>query len=104
MFFMKTLFKGNFIKEVFCGHFIDEEKSTNMLQNQIAALKQVNQSKNDQALAKLDAAKVKFDNAENQYQRNKKLYDAGNIPLTKFQDMEYKYQGSQAEYLSAKIE
>lgn len=74
------------------------------LQNQIAALKQVNQTKNDQALAKLDAAKVKFDNAENQYQRNKKLYEAGNIPLTKFQDMEYKYQGSQAEYLSAKIE
>ena len=74
------------------------------LQNQIAALKQVNQTKNDQALAKLDAAKVKFDNAENQYQRNKRLYEAGNIPLTKFQDMEYKYQGSQAEYLSAKIE
>ena len=74
------------------------------LQNQIAALKQVNQTKNDQALAKLDAAKVKFQNAENQYQRNKKLYEVGNIPLTKFQDMEYKYQGSQAEYLNAKIE
>jgi multidrug resistance efflux pump len=74
------------------------------LENQIVALRQVMQTKNDQALAKLDAAKVKFDNAENQYQRNKKLYEAGNIPLTKFQDMEYKFQGSQAEYLNAKIE
>jgi multidrug resistance efflux pump len=74
------------------------------LQNQIAALREVMKSKSDQAVAKLEAAKVKFQNAENQYQRNKKLFEAGNIPLTKFQDFEYKFQGSQAEYLNAKIE
>ena len=79
------------------------EKS-HSLENQIAALRLVMKTKNDQALAKLDAAKVKFQNSENQYQRNKKLYEAGNVPLTKFQDMEYKFQGSQAEYLNAKIE
>jgi multidrug resistance efflux pump len=79
------------------------EKSKS-LENQIAALKQVMKTKGDQALAKLEAEKVKFQNAENQFQRNKKLYEAGNIPLTKYQDMEYKFQGSQAEYLNAKIE
>jgi multidrug resistance efflux pump len=79
------------------------EKSRS-LQNQIAALRQVMKTKSDQALAKLEAARVKFQNAENQYQRNKKLFDAGNIPLTKFQDVEYKFQGSQAEFLNAKIE
>jgi len=35
---------------------------------------------------------------------NKKLFDAGNIPLTKFQEIEYKYQGAQADYLNAQIE
>jgi multidrug resistance efflux pump len=74
------------------------------LENQIAALRLVMKTKGDQALAKLEAERVKFQNAENQYQRNKKLYEAGNIPLTKFQDMEYKYQGSLAEYTNAKIE
>ena len=51
----------------------------------------------------LDLNKTDF-YAENQFQRNKKLFDAGNIPLTKFQDIEYKYQGSQADYLNAQIE
>jgi multidrug resistance efflux pump len=58
----------------------------------------------EQSKAKLEAEKVRYQNAENQFQRNKRLYEAGNIPLTKFQEVEYKFQGSQAEYLSAKIE
>lgn len=74
------------------------------LESQIAALRLVMKTKGEQALAKLEAERVKFQNAENQYQRNKKLYEAGNIPLTKFQDMEYKYQGALAEFTNAKIE
>ncbi|HEY3402163.1 MAG TPA: efflux RND transporter periplasmic adaptor subunit [Ohtaekwangia sp.] len=74
------------------------------LQRQVKALHETMQLKVEQLKAKLDAEKVKYQNAENQLLRNKKLYEAGNIPLTKFQDYEYKYQGSQAEYLSAKIE
>lgn len=74
------------------------------LQRQINALRTTMKLKVEQSKAKLEADKVKYQNAENQFQRNKKLYEAGNIPLTKFQDFEYKFQGSQAEYLSTKIE
>lgn len=74
------------------------------LQRQINALRDAMKLKVEQSKAKLEAEKIKYQNAENQFQRNKKLYEAGNIPLTKFQDFEYKFQGSQAEYLSAKIE
>lgn len=74
------------------------------LERQIVALRDAMRIKIEQSRAKLDAEKVKFQNAENQYQRNKKLFEAGNIALTKFQDIEYKYQGSMAEYLNAKIE
>lgn len=79
-------------------------KKAEALERQISALKEAMQLKVQQSKAKLDAEKVKFQNAENQFQRNKKLYEAGNIPLTKFQDVEYKFQGSQAEYLTAKLE
>ena len=57
-----------------------------------------------QSQAKLEAERIRFNNAENQYQRNKKLYEAGNIPLTKVQEFEYKFQGSQADYLNAQLE
>ena len=57
-----------------------------------------------QSQAKLEAERIRFKNAENQYQRNKKLYEAGNIPLTKVQEFEYKFQGSQADYLNAQLE
>src|SRR5690606_35743883 len=36
--------------------------------------------------------------------RNKKLFEAGNIPLTKFQEIQYKFEGSKADYLNAQIE
>ena len=74
------------------------------LQRQIAALRNGMQRKIDQANAKLAAEKVKFENARNQFERNKRLFEAGNIPLTKFQDIEYKYQGSEADYQNATLE
>ncbi|MBT1705761.1 HlyD family secretion protein [Chryseosolibacter indicus] len=74
------------------------------LKRQIAALRNGMSTKIEQATAKLEAEKVKFENAKNQYERNKHLYDAGNIPLTKFQDIEYKYQGSMADFQNAQVE
>ena len=81
-----------------------KESKANALERQIVALKKGMQNKIDQSKAKLEAERVRFKNAENQYQRNKKLFDAGNIPLTKFQDIEYKYQGSKADLSQAEIE
>lgn len=81
-----------------------KESKAKALQRQIQALRATLANKLDQSKAKLDAEKVRFQNAENQYQRNKKLFEAGNIALTKFQDIEYKYQGAQADYLNAQIE
>lgn len=74
------------------------------LERQIVALKKGMQNKIDQSKAKLEAERVRFKNTENQFQRNKKLFEAGNIPLTKFQDIEYKYQGSKADLSQAEIE
>jgi multidrug resistance efflux pump len=74
------------------------------LQRQISALEDGMRTKIAQSKAKLEAEEVKFNNFKNQYDRNKKLFEAGNIPLTKYQDIEYKYQGSQADFTNAKIE
>lgn len=79
-------------------------KKAQALRRQITALHEVMAREIEQAQAKLEAARVKVDNAENQYQRNKRLYDAGNIPLTALQEIEYKYQGSVAEYRNAQVE
>jgi multidrug resistance efflux pump len=81
-----------------------KESKANALKRQIQALRATLANKLEQSKAKLDAEKVRFQNAENQYQRNKKLFEAGNIALTKFQDIEYKYQGAQADYFNAQIE
>jgi len=86
------------------GSLSSKKKKAEALQRQINALREAMNLKIQQSKAKLDAEKIKFQNAENQFQRNKKLYEAGNIPLTKFQEVEYKFEGSQAEFLSAKIE
>jgi len=74
------------------------------LKRQINALEDGMNIKVEQSKAKLEAERVRFSNAKNQYERNKKLFEAGNIPLTKFQDIEYKYQGSEADFISAEIE
>lgn len=81
-----------------------KNKKAEALQRQVQALQEAMKLKVEQSKAKLEAEKVKYQNAESQLMRNKKLYEAGNIPLTKFQEVEYKFKGSQAEYLSAKIE
>lgn len=83
---------------------ISKDDKAQALRRQIAALREAMKIKIEQSRQKLEAERVRFLNAENQYQRNKKLFEAGNIPLTKFQDIEYKYQGSQADYENAKIE
>jgi multidrug resistance efflux pump len=83
---------------------LSKEQKSKALERQIRALKEGMKNKIEQTRAKLAAEQFKFKNAENQYQRNKKLYEAGNIPLTKFQDIEYKYQGAQADYINSKIE
>lgn len=74
------------------------------LRRQISALENGMRTKTDQAKAKLEAERVRFVNAKNQYERNKKLFEAGNIPLTKFQDFDYKYQGAEADFVNAEIE
>lgn len=74
------------------------------LKRQISALNDGMRTKMDQSKAKLEAERVKFANAKNQYERNKKLFEAGNIPLTKFQEIEYKYQGAEADFVNAEIE
>lgn len=83
---------------------VSKKAKADALERQIAALKNTVQREIEQARAKLEAEKVKYLNAQNQYQRNKRLYEAGNIPLTKFQEIEYKYQGSEADYQNAQIE
>jgi multidrug resistance efflux pump len=81
-----------------------KRRKADALAAQIAALREGMKLKIQQAGAKLEAERVRFENAENQYQRNKKLYEAGNITLTKYQEATYKYQGSQADYSNAQIE
>lgn len=74
------------------------------LRRQIVALREQLKVKLEQSRAKLAAEKVRFDYSENQLQRNKTLFAEGNITLTKYQDIEYKYQSSKADYLNARIE
>lgn len=74
------------------------------LERQIRALREGMIIKVQQAKMKMEAERVRFMNAENQFERNKKLFEAGNIPLTKFQEIEYKYQGSQADYINSQTE
>lgn len=83
---------------------VSKELKSNALQRQIKALEDGMKSKVEQSRTKLEAERVRFNNAKNQYERNKKLFEAGNIPLTKFQDIEYKYQGSEADFVNAEIE
>ncbi len=83
---------------------LSKDQKAKALQRQIRALEDGMRSKIDQSKAKLEAERVRFNNFKNQYERNKKLFEAGNIPLTKFQDIEYKYQGSEADFVNAEIE
>ncbi len=83
---------------------ISKDQKAKALERQIKALRNSLKLKLEQATAILQAEKIRFQNAENQFQRNKKLYEAGNIPLTKYQEFEYKYQETQAVYLNAQLD
>ncbi len=74
------------------------------LERQIGALEDGMGNKVDQSKAKLEAERVNFANAKNQYERNERLFEAGNIPLTKFQDFKNRYQASEADFVNAEIE
>ncbi len=85
------------------------------LENQIAALRQGLEFKLKQTQNKLTQAKLKlysdsiafraqeitFDNSTNIFERNKMRYDAGNISLTKYQEIESKFQAGKAKVISA---
>lgn len=81
-----------------------KDNKAKALQRQINALRDGMRNKVDQSKAKLEAERLKLANAKNQFERNKQLFEAGNIPLTKYQDMEYKYQGAEADFTNAQIE
>lgn len=85
------------------------------LQRQVKALVEVSEIKLKQAKNKLRQAvlklesdsiayeteKIQYANAQNVFERNKMRYEAGNIPLTKFQEIESKYQEGRAKVVSA---
>lgn len=92
-----------------------KENKRDALKNQIVALEQMRAVKIRQAENKLiqsglkvesdsiayESEKVNFRNVENIFERNQQRYEAGNIPLTKFQEIQNKYQLSRAKIVSA---
>lgn len=95
---------------------IESKKSkAEALRNQVKALRTGLDVKYKQAKNKLkqtelklvsdsvdyEAEKIRFNNFQSQYERNKKLYEAGNIALTKFQDIESKFQESKMKVVSS---
>lgn len=95
-----------------------KERKVQALRNQIVALSNALVAKRSQTQNKLEQAKLKLEadslafvaekvanqNAISVFQRNKTRYEAGNITLTKFQDIESKYQLSGAKVLKAENE
>ncbi|MEQ8924810.1 MAG: HlyD family efflux transporter periplasmic adaptor subunit [Fulvivirga sp.] len=95
---------------------IESKKSkTEALRMQIRALRNGLDVKYKQAQNKLkqtelklvsdsvdyEAEQIRFRNFESQYARNKTLFEAGNIALTKYQDIESKYQESKMKVVSS---
>lgn len=95
---------------------IESKKSkAEALKNQVKALRTGLDVKYKQAKNKLkqtelklvsdsvdyEAEKIRFNNFQSQYERNKKLYEAGNIALTKYQDIESKFQESKMKVVSS---
>jgi len=92
-----------------------KKKKAEALEKQIAALTEVQKAKKsqtenkvNQAILKLEADSLNYraeivanDNAVSVFERNKNRYEAGNITLTKFQEIESKYQMSAAKVLKA---
>lgn len=48
-----------------------------------------------------EAEKIRYANLENQYERNSKLFEAGNIALTKLQDIQSKFQEGRMKLISS---
>jgi multidrug resistance efflux pump len=86
------------------GGIQSKEQKANALERQIVALRNTLKNKVEQTQVKLDAERIKFENAQSLYTRNKLLYESGNIPLSKFQDIESKFQASRSDYRAAEIE
>ncbi len=96
------------------GILAKEEKVIN-LTDQIEALNDLLVNKVEQSENKLkqtiykqtrdsiafETEKVRFANQENIFERNRQRYDRGNIPLTKFQELESKFQESKNKVNSA---
>ena len=81
------------------------------LENALAAKMSQARNKQQQAILKLQAdslgyvaEQVNYDNMESIFQRNENLYEAGNIALTKYQEIESKYQASGAKLLKTENE
>lgn len=97
------------------GSIESKKEKAIALEDQIIALGQGLVAKEKQAINKLkqsryklvsdsvdnEAEKIRFANQANQFERNKRRFDAGNIALTKFQDIESKYQASRMKQISA---
>lgn len=97
------------------GGIGSKREKAGALENQIEALESLLVAKQQQAVNKLqqsrfklvsdsvdyEAEKVRFANQGNIFERNKRRFDAGNIALTKFQEIESKYQESRMKQISA---
>lgn len=95
-----------------------KENKIRALRRQIGALDKALEAKNAQAINKLNQArlkleadslgflaeKVNYDNMSSIYERNKNRFEAGNITLTKFQEIETKFQLGAAKVLKAENE
>ncbi len=97
------------------GELDAKESKQVALNSQIEALNQgrlmkLNQARNKVRQSELkvkidstgfEAEKVQYANAENIFDRNRRRYDAGNISLTKFQELESKFQENYAKVIEA---
>lgn len=94
---------------------VAKELKVNAYKQQIAALKESLEAKMIQARNKVNQSKLKvqsdsiafesekisFDNMSNIFDRNKLRYESGNITLTKFQELESKFNEQKAKVVSA---
>jgi len=95
-----------------------KDNKNTALKNQISALERALVAKRSQTINKVNQAELKLEadslnfiaeqvanqNAVSIFQRNQTLYEAGNITLTKYQDIESKFQMSAAKVLKAENE
>lgn len=94
---------------------VSKQEKSKALEQQVQALQDMLSAKYTQAENKLqqvrykltsdsvdyEAEKVRFANQENIFERNKRRYEAGNIALTKFQELESKFFEARMKLISA---